>query len=61
MAKRIRIRLVRSVIGVLPKHRKTVRALGLRKIDQSVEHEVNPAMLGMAHSVSHLVRVEEIE
>lgn len=61
MAKRVRISLVRSVIGELPKHRKTVRALGLRKRDQSVEHEANPALLGMARSVAHLVRVEEIE
>jgi len=61
MAKRIRIRLIRSVIGVLPNHRRTVRALGLRKIDQVVEHEASPSLLGMARTVSHLVRVEEIE
>lgn len=61
MAKRIRIQLIRSVIGSLPSHRKTVRALGLRKIDQVVEHEASPSLLGMARAVSHLVRVEEIE
>ena len=60
MAKRIRIVLVRSFIGSLPKHRRTVRALGLKKISQSVEHESSSAILGMAKSVSHLVRVEEI-
>ncbi len=57
---RIRIRLVRSVIGSLPSQRRTVRALGLRKINQCVEHEANPALLGMAKAVGHLVRVEEI-
>ena len=61
MAKRVRVTLTRSVIGELPKHRKTVRALGLKKISQSVEHEATPAFLGMVRAVSHLVTVEEME
>ena len=57
---KIRIKLVRSVIGTLPKQRATVRALGLRKIGSSVEQEANPVVLGMVKVVSHLVSVEEI-
>ncbi|MDR1576497.1 MAG: 50S ribosomal protein L30 [Treponema sp.] len=59
MAK-IRIRLVRSTIGVLPKQRATVRSLGLRKIGSSAEQEASPAILGMVKAVSHLVSVEEV-
>jgi large subunit ribosomal protein L30 len=59
MAK-IRIRLVRSVIGSLPKQRATVRSLGLRKIGSVNELEANPSVLGMVKVVSHLVSVEEI-
>lgn len=58
---KIRIKLVRSVIGSLPKQRATVRALGLRKIGSSAEQEANPVILGMVRVVSHLVSVEEIK
>ncbi|AEF83363.1 50S ribosomal protein L30 [Leadbettera azotonutricia] len=60
MAK-IRIKLVKSVIGSLPKQRATVRALGLRKIGSSSEQEASSAILGMVKVVSHLVSVEEIK
>lgn len=59
MAK-IRVKLVRSVIGTLPKQRATVRSLGLRKIGSSRIQEATPAVLGMIKVVSHLVTVEEI-
>ena len=58
---KIRIKLVRSVIGSLPKQRATVRALGLRKIGSSTEQESTPAVLGMVKVVSHIVSVEEIK
>ena len=61
MAGKIRIKLVRSVIGSLPKQRATVRALGLRKIGSFSEQEASPAILGMVRVVSHLVSVEEIK
>ncbi len=61
MAKKIRIRLVRSTIGTLPAQRATVRSLGLRKIGSTTEQEASPAVLGMVKVVSHLVSVEEIE
>ena len=59
MAK-IRITLVRSVIGQKPAKRATVRSLGLKKINSSVEHEDTASIRGMAAAVSHLVKVEEI-
>ncbi|MCL2411371.1 MAG: 50S ribosomal protein L30 [Treponema sp.] len=58
MAK-IKVSLKRSVIGVLPQHRATVRSLGLRKIGSSRVHDDSPAVLGMLRHVSHLVTVEK--
>jgi large subunit ribosomal protein L30 len=58
--KRIRVTLVKSVIGSLPAQRRTVKALGLKKIDSSVEHDASPAIKGMVRAVAHLVKVEEI-
>lgn len=60
MAKKVRVTLVRSTIGQKPAKRATVRSLGLKKINSVVEHEANPSILGMVASVSHLVKVEEI-
>jgi len=60
-AKRIRIKLVRSVIGRLPEQRRTVKALGLKKMNSSVEQEMTPVIMGMVNAVSHLVKVEEIK
>jgi len=59
MAK-IKVSLVRSTIGALPKHRATVRSLGLRKIGSSKVHEDTPAVNGMIRNVSHLVTVENV-
>ncbi|MCD6343878.1 MAG: 50S ribosomal protein L30 [Spirochaetaceae bacterium] len=57
---KIRVKLVRSTIGRKPEQRKTVKALGLRKLNSTVEREANDAILGMVRSVSHLVEVEEL-
>jgi len=57
MAK-IKIRLIRSTIGQLPRNRATVRSLGLRKIGSSTVQEDTPAILGMVRNVSHLIAVE---
>lgn len=56
--KTIKIKLVRSTIGVLPAQRATVRSLGLRKIGSTVERTANPATLGMVKRVAHLIAVE---
>jgi large subunit ribosomal protein L30 len=55
----LRITLVRSGIGAKPKQRGTLRALGLRKIDQTVELPDRPEIRGMVAKVPHLVRVED--
>ena len=61
MAKKLRVTLVKSTIGQKPDKKATVRSLGLKKLNSVVEHDDNPAMRGMFHSVQHLVKVEEID
>jgi large subunit ribosomal protein L30 len=56
----LKITLVKSTIGAIPKHRKTVKALGLGKVNSSAQHQDNEAVRGMIKQVSHLVKVEEI-
>lgn len=60
MADKLRVTLVKSTIGAIPKHKKTVAALGLKKLNKSVELPNNAATLGMVQQVRHLVKVEEI-
>lgn len=60
MAKTLKITLVKSTIGANPKQKKTVEALGLRKLHHSVELEDSPATRGAIAKVSHLLSVEEI-
>lgn len=60
MADKLKITLVKSPIGAQPKHRKTVDALGLKKLHQSVELADSPATHGAIAKVSHLLKVEEI-
>lgn len=56
----LRITLVKSTIGAIPKHKKTVEALGLKKLHAVVEQQDNAAIRGMVNQVRHLVKVEEI-
>ena len=60
MADNLKITLVKSTIGAIPKHKATVAALGLKKIGQSVEKKNNDATKGMIQQIRHLVKVEEI-
>lgn len=60
MADKLKITLVKSTIGAIPKHKKTVEALGLRKVNKTVEMPDNAAVRGMVEQVRHLVKVEEI-
>ncbi|MDO4813773.1 MAG: 50S ribosomal protein L30 [Gemella sp.] len=55
----IKVTLTRSTIGRPEKQRKVVQALGLRKLNQTVEHKDNAAVRGMINKVSHLVTVEK--
>ncbi len=59
MADTLKITLVKSPIGAIPKHRATVKALGLTKMHKTVELPNNDAVKGMVKQVSHLVKVEE--
>jgi large subunit ribosomal protein L30 len=59
MANKLEITLTRSVIGRPQDQRETVKALGLRKVNQTVEQQDNPAIRGMITKVSHLVTVKE--
>ncbi|HAV03330.1 MAG TPA: 50S ribosomal protein L30 [Chryseobacterium sp.] len=58
MAK-IQIKQVRSAIGRTKTQKRTLEALGLRKLHQVVEHDDSPAILGMVATVSHLVEVKK--
>jgi large subunit ribosomal protein L30 len=58
---KVRIRLKKSVIGRRPDHRRTVRALGLCKIGDSIIKELSPAVEGMIKKVFYLLEVEEID
>ena len=60
MAGKLKITLVKSTIGAIPKHKATVEALGLRKLNKTVEMPDNAAVRGMIDHVKHLVKVEEI-
>lgn len=59
-AKKIKVTLVKSTIGSLENHKRTVEALGLKKIRSSKIHNDTPAIRGMIFKVKHLVSVEEV-
>jgi large subunit ribosomal protein L30 len=56
----LKITLVKSVIGSIPKQRATVQALGLKKTNASVIQKDNPQIRGMIYRVRHLVKVEQV-
>ena len=60
MTATLRVTQIRSTIGSKPKQRGTLRALGLRRINHTVEHADRPEIRGMIAQVPHLVRVEEV-
>ncbi|MFH0793925.1 MAG: 50S ribosomal protein L30 [bacterium] len=56
---KVKITLVKSPIGAKKEHKGTVRALGLKKLNDSTVREMTPVLQGMVRKVSHLVKVEE--
>lgn len=60
MAGKVKITLVKSMIGRPEKHRKVLRGMGLTKLNRTVELQDTPSIRGMINTVSHLVRAEEI-
>ena len=59
MAKTVKVTQVKSAIGRLPKHRATLKGLGLRKINHTVELEDTPSVRGMINQVHYMIKVEE--
>ena len=55
----LKVTLVKSTIGAVPKHKKTVEALGIKKLNKTVVLPDNAATRGMIKQVQHLVKVEE--
>ena len=58
--KKIKITQIKSPIGYKQKAKKTLEALGLKKINQSVEHVANDSIIGMINLIHYLVKVEEL-
>ncbi|TCL58015.1 MULTISPECIES: 50S ribosomal protein L30 [Kineothrix] len=58
--KTLRITLVKSPIGAVPKNRATVEAMGLRKLNKTIELPDNEATRGQIRQIAHLVKVEEV-
>jgi large subunit ribosomal protein L30 len=61
MAKRLKVTQIKSEIGGKPNQRDTIRSLGLKRIGDFVVKDDNPVVRGMVNTVSHLVKVEEID
>ena len=59
MARKLKVRLVRSLIGLSPKQEATVRALGLRRINQQVMHDDTATVRGMIAKVPHVLEVHD--
>jgi large subunit ribosomal protein L30 len=57
---KVKVTQVRSMINRPERQKRTLKALGLGKINRSIEVESNPALLGMVRSVSHLLKIEDI-
>jgi large subunit ribosomal protein L30 len=58
--KKIKVTQVRSGIGRPMRQKRTLEALGLKRIRQTVEHDATPQIIGMVNKVKHLVNVEEV-
>lgn len=58
--KKIKITLTKSPIGYKQKAKRTLEALGLKKMNQSVEHNVTDSIMGMIDTVNYLVKIEEL-
>lgn len=59
--KKVKVTWVKSSIGAKENHKRTIKALGLSRLNQTVEKELTPAVAGMINTVSFLVKVEDAE
>ena len=60
MADKVKVTLIKSTIGAVPKNKKTIEALGLKRVGKSVELPNNPGTMGAVRKVAPYVKVEEI-
>ncbi len=60
MSGKIKVTQIRSTIGRPAKHKRIVRALGLKRMHMSIEHNMSPTIMGMVKKIPHLVSVEEV-
>ena len=58
--KKLKVTLVKSTIGAVPKHKKTVESMGLRKLNKSIILPDNDATRGQIQQIKHFVKVEEV-
>lgn len=58
---KIKVTQTKSKIGASKRQKRTIEALGLRKMHQSVEHEASPQILGMIEKIKHLITIEEVK
>jgi len=61
MAEKVKVTLVRSGINRLARHRRTLKALGFTKLNQTRVHELTPQIKGMLDQVGYLVRIEKAD
>lgn len=61
MAGKLRLKYVKSAIGYSKKQKETIRALGFRRLNETVEQKDTPIVRGMVNKVRHLLEVEEVE
>jgi large subunit ribosomal protein L30 len=60
VAGKLKVTQIKSVVGRIKKQRQIIKALGIKRLHQSVEHPDTPQLRGMIEKVSHLVKVEEV-
>ena len=61
MAIKLKLTLIKSSIGRKQAHRRTLRALGFHRLNETVLKDDNPAVRGMIHSVNDMLKIEEVE
>lgn len=61
MAKKLKVTQIRSLIGSIPKHRRTMKALGFHRMQETLEKADTPQIRGMLRQIRHLVKVEEVD
>ncbi|MCL5271606.1 MAG: 50S ribosomal protein L30 [bacterium] len=61
MSRKLKITWVRSIIASKEKHRRTIRALGLHRLHETVIRDDTPPIRGMIHAVAYMLKVEEVE